>query len=50
MPMCQECETADCENPIETRQVSIVGVKKDIRVFVRGHQISFVVQCNGYTK
>lgn len=50
MPMCQDCETADCDNPVETRKVSIVGVKKDIKVFVRGNQVSFVVKCNGYTR
>lgn len=50
MPMCQECKTVDCENPIESRKFSIVGVKKNIRAFVRGTQISFVVKCNGYTK
>ncbi len=50
MPMCQGCKTADCENPIEVKRISIVGVKKDIRSFVRGTQISFVVNCNGYTK
>lgn len=50
MPMCQECKTADCENPIEVRRISIVGVNKDVRAFVRGTQISFVVNCMGYTK
>ena len=50
MPLCQSCKTFDCDNPVESRKVSIVGIKKDIRVFVRGNQIYFVVNCNGYTK
>jgi hypothetical protein len=50
MPICQECKTGDCENPIEMRKVSIVGIKKDVKVFVRGNQFSFVINCNGYTK
>ncbi len=50
MPMCQECKTIDCDNPIESKNISVLGVNKNIKVFVRGTQISFVVNCNGYTK
>ena len=50
MPLCQSCKTSDCDNPVENRKVSIIGIKKDVRVFVRGPQIYFVVKCNGYTK
>ena len=49
-PICQSCKTSDCENPIEMKKISIVGIKKDMRVLVRGTRIYFVVKCNGYTK
>jgi hypothetical protein len=50
MPICQDCKTVDCDNPIETRRISVVGINKDVRVFVRGTQVLFVVKCNGYTR
>ena len=50
MPLCQTCKTIDCDNPIETRKISLVGIKEDMKVFVRGTQVRFVVKCNGYTK
>ena len=50
MPICQNCKTNDCDNPIEIRKVSIVGIKKDVKVFAKGNQFSFVVNCSGYTK
>ena len=49
MPLCQDCTTIDCENPIEKRKISFVGVKKMVKVFSRGSQVGFVINCNGYT-
>ncbi len=48
MPLCQSCRTIDCANPIEKRQISILGIKKEIRVLARGTIINFVINCNGY--
>ena len=48
MPLCQDCKTRDCSNPIEKNKISILGVKKEIRVHSRGNNFSFVVNCEGY--
>ncbi len=48
MPLCQTCRTIDCTNSIEKRQISILGLKKEIRVLARGSIINFVINCNGY--
>jgi hypothetical protein len=50
LSLCDSCKTRDCSNPIEKRKISILGVTKEVRVFSRGTDVSFVVACNGYTK
>ena len=50
MPLCEDCKTQDCSNPIEKRKVSILGVTKTMKVFAKGSDPCFVVACNGYTK
>lgn len=50
MPICQSCKTEDCTNPIEKKKVSVVGIKKELKIFVRGSSAGFVINCNGYTK
>jgi hypothetical protein len=40
----------DCSNPVEIKEVSILGVLKKYRTYMRGDEPYFVVQCNeGYT-
>ncbi len=48
MPLCQSCKTRDCSNPIEKKKISIVGIKKEMRAYCRGNNVSFVVNCEGY--
>ena len=48
-PLCESCKTLDCTNPIEKHKVSIVGVVKSIKVYIRGKQVYFVVDCQGYS-
>lgn len=48
-PLCANCKTLDCSNPIEKRKVSVVGVIKDMKVYSRGKQIFIVVDCQGYS-
>ena len=48
MPICETCDTRDCTNPIEKTKISILGVTKEIRIFSRGTEQRFVVQCEGY--
>ena len=50
MPLCESCKTRDCTNPIEKSKVSILGVTKEIKIFNRGIDPRFVVQCEGYSK
>lgn len=47
-PLCERCQSQDCTNPIETTEVSILGVVKKIRVYNRGNSPRFVVQCEGF--
>jgi hypothetical protein len=47
-PICESCSTQDCSNPIEKTKVSIMGVVKEVKVYSRGSQSRFVVQCEGY--
>ncbi len=48
MPLCETCETVDCDNPIEKKQVSLMGVKRSVRMYSKGVESKFVVQCVGY--
>lgn len=50
MPICDECETQDCSNPIERKKISIMGVIKEVRVFSKGTEEHFVVDCIGFSK
>lgn len=47
-PICEICTTQDCSNPIEKTKVSVLGVTKEIKVYSRGAEPRFVVQCEGY--
>tara|TARA_Y100000310_G_scaffold57488_2_gene52708 strand:+ start:39919 stop:40107 length:189 start_codon:yes stop_codon:yes gene_type:complete len=49
-PLCDFCKTADCDNPIETRKVSILGITKSKKVYVRNDEATFVVACEGFIK
>jgi hypothetical protein len=47
-PLCNECKSKDCENPIETISVSILGKEEKMRVWNSRSTTSMVVQCEGY--
>lgn len=49
-PLCNDCKTVDCDNPIENRKVSILGINKRIKVFIKGSEASFVMFCEGYSE
>ena len=48
MPLCESCKILDCTNPIEKKKISILGVSKEVKMFSRGRENGFVVQCEGY--
>ena len=48
--LCDSCKSEDCTNSIETRKVSILGVKKDMKIHVKGYEVGIIVSCEGYIK
>ena len=48
-PLCNTCQTADCEHLIEKTDVSIIGVNKEWRMMARGSDMGAVVECEGYS-
>ena len=48
-PLCDTCMTYDCDNPIEKRKISFLGINKEVKVFVVGDSYGFVTFCEGYT-
>ncbi len=49
-PLCEDCITEDCGNPIEKIKVSVLGVTKEIKTYNRGMEPRFVIQCEGYMR
>ena len=49
MPLCMNCGTKDCSNPIEKMKMSIFGVTKEVRMYNRGSDPKMVIECEGYT-
>lgn len=50
-PLCNSCKCADCENPIEIKNISVFGVNKKTRIFMRREVPHFVIEClEGYTR
>lgn len=47
--LCEHCKTIDCTNPIERRNISIIGVSREIKLYMRGSSPYFVVKCSGFT-
>jgi hypothetical protein len=48
--LCNSCKTLDCTNSIENKKVSILGVSKTFRVYIRGVDAYLVVECQGFTR
>ncbi len=46
-PLCETCRSQDCTNPIQEREVSIMGVMKKIKLFMGGDP-TLVIKCEGY--
>ena len=47
-PLCNNCKSRDCENPIEKQKVSIFGENKEMKIINNRGNISIVIQCDGY--
>ena len=47
-PLCNTCRCKDCENPIEEKMISVIGVAKKMRVYMMPYGVNLVVDCEGY--
>ena len=50
VPLCVDCKTFDCSNPIEKKKINIMGITKELRTYVKGDDIRFVIGCEGFLK
>jgi len=48
MPLCNDCHTPDCSNPIREQLVSIMGKNVKMRLWTVNNQARMVVFCKGY--
>ena len=46
--LCDVCKSLDCENPIEKHKVSIVGIEKEMKVYVTRNSVAVVTKCDGF--
>lgn len=49
MTMCDKCNSADCENPIEFISISILGKTSKHRVFKTNSGCHQVISCDGFS-
>lgn len=47
-PLCNSCSSKDCTNPIENKNVSVVGINKTYRLFKVSMSYMAVSSCQGY--
>ena len=47
-PLCNDCKTPDCTNPIKDKMVSIFGQNKKYRLWIINNQCRQVISCRGY--
>lgn len=48
LPLCNDCQTPDCTNPIREKNMSVRGVVVKMRLWTANNIIRQVVACNGY--
>lgn len=50
-PLCNECKTIDCSNPVACQSVSLMGIVRKWRLLGKGSGgASVVVECKGFSK
>ena len=47
-PLCSDCQTPDCSNPIEEQSVAVLGIPKKMRLWIVNNVVKQVVACKGY--
>lgn len=48
LPLCNLCQSGDCENPIEECYISVFGVNTKYRLFVSNNNKKMVIACEGF--
>ena len=48
MPLCNDCRTPDCSNPIRDQVVSQIGIPVKMRLWTVNNVVRQVVACKGY--
>ena len=49
--LCSNCCSPDCSNRIEEVVVSLIGINKKEKVFVKNEKdYYYIIDCNGYIK
>ena len=47
-PLCHDCKTLDCENDIEKKTVSILGINIELRLLAKRDGSYIVIACEGF--
>lgn len=47
-PLCDDCQTLDCENDIEISKISIMGITVEAKMLAKRHESHMVIACEGY--
>ena len=47
-PLCDNCKTLDCENDIEIKKVSILGITVEYKLLAKKDDSHIVIDCEGY--
>lgn len=47
-PLCNYCQTLDCENSIEIKKISLLGVNMEIKLLVKNDDAYMVIDCEGF--
>lgn len=47
-PLCNDCRTPDCTNPIREQTVYVMGIPHKMRLWTVGTSIRQIVNCKGY--
>ncbi len=47
-PLCNDCQTLDCENDIEIKKVSILGITVEAKLLAKKDDSNMVIGCEGY--
>lgn len=46
--LCNSCGTLDCENDIEKKKISLLGINVENNLLVKGDEAYVVISCEGY--